>query len=96
MARATRRGVLLAESDEAIELEGNQYFPPDSVLREHLADSDQITACPWKGMASYYDIELNGETLPGAAWYYPSPSEAAAEIRDHVAFYNCCEIEITP
>ncbi len=95
MARATRRGVLLAESDEAIELEGNHYFPPDSVVREHLVDSDLTTPCPWKGIASYYDIELDGETLPGVAWYYPTPSEAASEIKDHVAFYNCCEIETT-
>ena len=96
MAKVVRRGVLLAESDDAIALEGNLYFPPNSVQRDRLADSEQTTTCPWKGLASYYDIELDGETLPGAAWYYPDPSEAAAEIKDHVAFYNCCEIEISP
>ena len=93
MARVTRRGVMLAESDDAISLEGNLYFPPDSVVREHLADSDQTTACPWKGLASYYDIELDGETLPGAAWYYPEPMEKASRIKDHIAFWKGVTVE---
>jgi len=96
MAKVTRRGVVLAESDSAIALEGNLYFPPDSLTRDHFVDSDQTTACPWKGLASYHDIAIDGETLRGVAWYYPAPSEAAAEIKDHVAFYSGCEIEITP
>jgi uncharacterized protein (DUF427 family) len=96
MAKVTRNGTVLAESDEAVALEGNLYFPPGSVAREHLAENEMTTQCPWKGEASYYDVELDGTTLPAVAWYYPDPSEAASEITDHVAFYRCCGIEITP
>ena len=72
---------------------GNHYFPPDSIRREYFRTSDQHTHCPWKGEASYYDIEVEGEVNEGAAWYYPDPKEAAAKIKDRVAFWKGVEIE---
>ena len=86
MARAVLNGTVIAESDHTVVVEGNHYFPPDTVKREYLADSALETMCPWKGTASYYDLELNGDRVQNAAWYYPSPSDEAAPIKDHVAF----------
>jgi uncharacterized protein (DUF427 family) len=87
-------GVVLAESDETVVVEGNHYFPPDSVKREYFRKSDLHTTCPWKGLASYYTIEVNGKQLKDAAWYYPEPKSAARQIKDHVAFYrNKVQIE---
>ncbi|MDX9863258.1 MAG: DUF427 domain-containing protein [Anaerolineaceae bacterium] len=87
-------GVVLAESDETVVVEGNHYFPPDSVKREYFRKSDLHTTCPWKGLASYYTIEVNGKQLKDAAWYYPEPKSAASQIKDHVAFYrNKVQIE---
>ena len=73
MAKATWNGATLAESDRCEVVEGNQYFPPDSVRREHLRDSGTHSTCPWKGVASYYDVVVDGETNRDAAWYYPAP-----------------------
>lgn len=87
MAKATINGHVLAESDEFEVVEGNVYFPPSSVKMELFKPNDSHTTCPWKGEASYYDIEVDGETLRGQAWYYPDPKSAAENIRDHVAFY---------
>lgn len=88
MATATLNGVVLAESDETVMVEGNHYFPPASVKREYFSENPKTSVCPWKGTASYYDVTVDGQTIPAAAWYYPSPKDAAAEIVDHVAFWG--------
>lgn len=88
MAQAEWNGAVLAESDETIVVEGNHYFPPQALNREYLIESSRNTTCAWKGVASYYDVEVDGERNQGAAWYYPSPSAAAADIKDHVAFWR--------
>lgn len=94
MARATWNGAVIAESDETVVVEGNHYFPPDSVNREYLVESSRHTTCPWKGVASYYDVEVDGERNPAAAWFYPTPSAAAADIKDHVAFWHGIRVEL--
>ncbi len=94
MPRAVWKGAVLAESDETIVVEGNHYFPPDSLNREHFQDSDRHTRCFWKGQASYYDVVVEGEVYSDAAWYYPMPSRAAEHIKDHVAFYGKVDIEV--
>ena len=86
--KAVFKGVLIAESDHTVVIEGNHYFPPDSVNREYLQDSDRTSTCPWKGKASYYTVSAGGDAAANAAWYYPQPKEAAAEIKDYVAFYT--------
>ncbi len=93
MARAIWNGAVLAESDRYETVEGNIYFPPESVKREYMRDSDHTTVCPWKGTASYYDIVVEGKTNPSAAWFYPEPSQAAEKIKDHVAFWKGVEID---
>ncbi len=93
--RATWNGTLLAESDQTILVEGNQYFPPGDVVSERLQPNDTHTHCPWKGDASYYDVVADRERNSGAAWYYPEPSPAASAIRDHVAFWKGVEISGT-
>ncbi|MCA9866691.1 MAG: DUF427 domain-containing protein [Anaerolineae bacterium] len=91
--KAIWNGVVLADSGDTKVVEGNYYFPPDSIRREYFRDSDRHTTCPWKGLASYYDVMVDGEVVRNAAWYYPEPKPAAAEIRDHVAFYGMVKIE---
>ena len=91
--RAVWNGVVVAESDDTVRLEGNHYFPLDSVRREFLHPSSTHTVCPWKGQASYYDVVVNGETNRDAAWFYPNPSLAAAKIAGHVAFWHGVEVE---
>lgn len=76
----------LAESSETIEVEGNHYFPPDSLNKEHFQSSSTHTTCPWKGEASYYSLIVSGEENTDAAWYYPEPKEAAKKIKSYVAF----------
>ncbi len=93
MPRALWRGVVIAESDATRVVEGNHYFPPDAVRREHLVDSALHTTCPWKGRASYYDVVVDGEQNAGAAWYYPHPKPAAAEIAGYVAFWRGVTVE---
>ena len=93
MPQAVWRDVVLAESDETVVVEGNHYFPPDSVNREFLTENTRHTVCPWKGVASYYDVVVNGDINPAAAWFYPEPSAAAAEIKDHVAFWHGVRVE---
>jgi uncharacterized protein (DUF427 family) len=92
MARATWNGVVIAESDRYEMVEGNVYFPPDAVKREYLRDTATHTVCPWKGTASYYDVVVDGKANPDAAWYYPAPFDAAASIRDHVAFWKGVQV----
>ena len=93
MPRATWNNVVLAESDDTVVVENNHYFPPGSLNREYFEESSQQSTCPWKGVASYYDVVVDGQRNAGAAWYYPSPKEAAAQIRDHVAFWKGVKVE---
>ena len=85
--------VELADSGRTIEVEGNQYFPPDSIKQEYFKPSATQTVCPWKGTASYYDVEVNGKRNPGAAWYYPEPKPAASQIKGYVAFWKGVKVE---
>ena len=88
MPRALWKGAILAESDRTIVVEGNHYFPPDAIRRAYFAESAAYTTCPWKGVASYYDVVVDGKTNAGAAWYYPAPKAAAAQIKGYVAFWR--------
>jgi len=94
MAKATWNGIVLAESDSTVVVEGNQYFPPESVKREFFTESKTHTTCPWKGLASYYSVVVNGQTNPDAAWYYPVPKDAAKEITGYVAFWKGVSVEV--
>ena len=93
MPKATWKGAVLAESAHCEVVEGNQYFPPDSIRREYLRASETHTVCPWKGTASYYDVVVDGQANKDAAWYYPQPKDAAKQIKDHVSFWHGVEIE---
>lgn len=86
--KAIWNGVVLAESNQPIIVEGNYYFPPDSVRREYLRDSATHTTCVWKGVASYYDVVVGDQVNKDAAWYYPAPKEAARHITNYVAFWK--------
>jgi uncharacterized protein (DUF427 family) len=93
MAKAIWNDVVLAESDQTEIVEGNHYFPPDSVNHQYLRKSDTNTTCPWKGVASYYDVVVKDKVNEGAAWYYPSPKPAAENITDYVAFWRGVRVE---
>jgi len=88
MPKAMWNGAVLAESDNTIVVEGNHYFPPESLNEEYFAQSPATSRCPWKGTASYYDVVVDGKSNRGAAWYYQDPSPAAADIKDRVAFWR--------
>ena len=88
MMRAIWNGTVLAESDDTVVVEGNHYFPLESLQREHFRDSDLHSVCPWKGTASYYDVVVGDAVNAGAAWYYPTPKPAAQEIAGRVAFWK--------
>ncbi len=90
--KAVWNGVTLAESDDTVVVESNHYFPADSIAADYFRDSDTHTTCPWKGEASYKTIEVAGRSNPDAAWYYPAPKDAAAEIKDRYAFWRGVEI----
>ena len=90
--RATWNGQVLAEGDETIVIEGNHYFPPESIAREFFKNSDESSVCPWKGVASYYDLAVGDARNPGAAWYYPEPKDAAKEIAGYVAFWRGVDV----
>jgi len=92
MTTASYQGVLLAESDRCIVVEGHHYFPPAAVNHRHLVPSDSHTTCHWKGIASYYHVTVGSHLRRDAAWYYPDPSPAAELIKDHIAFGNDVEI----
>lgn len=92
MATATINGVTVAESDETVIVEGNHYFPPASVKLEYFRESDHTTVCSWKGTASYFDIDIEGQVATNVAWYYPDPKDAAADITGHVAFYSAVTV----
>jgi uncharacterized protein (DUF427 family) len=93
MPRALWKGTVIAESDKYEVVEGNVYFPPDAIRREHFKDSDTHTVCGWKGTASYYTVSVDGEENKDAAWYYPEPKPAAANIKDHIAFWRGVTVE---
>ncbi|MBW8057779.1 MAG: DUF427 domain-containing protein [candidate division NC10 bacterium] len=93
MPKAIWNGAVLAESDQCQVVEGNSYFPPESINRQYVKESTKHTTCPWKGEASYYDIVVEGQVNKEAAWYYPSPKEAAQHITDHVAFWKGVTVE---
>jgi len=91
--KATWKGAVLAESEETVVVEGNHYFPAESIKREHFRESATHTTCPWKGLASYYDVLVGDEVNADAAWYYPEPKDAAKEIKDRVAFWRGVRVE---
>lgn len=93
MARATWNAVVLAEGDNYEVVEGNVYFPPESVKWEYFKRTDKHTTCPWKGVASYYDLEAGGKVNRDAVWTYPEPKEAAKNIKGHVAFGDDVKVE---
>ncbi len=93
MPKAHWNGATLAMSDRCEVVENNYYFPPESLRREYLKDSETHTTCPWKGLASYFDVVVNGKRNRDAAWYYPEPKPAAKKIKDHVAFGKGVVIE---
>jgi uncharacterized protein (DUF427 family) len=91
--KATWNGKVLAESDDTVVVEGNHYFPAASIKREHFRESDKQTTCPWKGVASYYDVVVGDQVNKDAAWYYAEPKDAAKEIKDRVAFWRGVNVE---
>ncbi|HCU57065.1 MAG TPA: hypothetical protein DF984_02365 [Anaerolineaceae bacterium] len=93
MKKAVWNGKVIAESDQTKVIEGNNYFPPESVRQVYLKETDYHTTCPWKGKASYYNVLVDGEINRNAAWYYPEPKEAASEIKGYVAFWNGVKVE---
>jgi len=92
MTTATWNGVVIAESDDIVTVEGNAYFPLESVRDGVLRPSATHSVCPWKGTASYYDLEVEGRVNKDAVWYYPTPKDAAKEIRGRVAFWHGVEV----
>lgn len=93
MAKAIWNGAVLAESDRCETVEGNYYFPPDAINKEYFKDSSTHTTCGWKGVASYYTIEVDGKVNPDAAWYYPTPKDAAKNITGYIAFWKGVKVE---
>ena len=92
--RAIWNNEVIAESDSTVVIEGNHYFPENSIKKEYFKQSDTHTTCPWKGEASYYSLEVKGEENSDAAWYYPETSELAKNIKGHVAFWKGVSVEI--
>lgn len=90
--KAIWNGKVIAESDDIVNVEGNSYFPSESIKQEYLSHSDTHTVCHWKGTASYYDIVVDGKVNKDAAWYYPTPSELAASIQGRIAFWRGVEV----
>jgi uncharacterized protein (DUF427 family) len=86
--KATWNGAVLAQSEDTVVVEGNHYFPVDSLNKELFVESSTHSNCPWKGIASYYSVSVDGKTNADAAWYYPEPKEAAKQIKGHVAFWK--------
>ncbi|MBD2104443.1 DUF427 domain-containing protein [Leptolyngbya sp. FACHB-261] len=93
MAKATWNGVVVAESDRFEVVENNYYFPPDAIKSEYFKPSNTHTTCPWKGVASYYTIEVDGKANPDAAWYYPTAKTAAKNIEGYIAFWKGVKVE---
>ncbi len=93
MAKAIWNGVILAESERTVVIEGNHYFPPESVRRQYLRDSPTHTTCGWKGVASYYTVAVDGKENKDAAWFYPTPKPAATEIAGYIAFWRGVKVK---
>ena len=93
MAKATWNGVVLAESNDTVMVEGNHYFPLSSINKEFFQSNSRTSVCPWKGTASYFDIVVDGQTNAGAAWHYPHPKDGAEQITDRVAFWRGVVVE---
>lgn len=91
--QATWNGAVLAESDQTIVVEGNHYFPPQAINREFFRENSKHTTCPWKGVASYYDVVVDEQVNPGGAWYYPTAKPAAKQIENYVAFWQGIRVE---
>jgi uncharacterized protein (DUF427 family) len=91
--KAVWKNVILAESNDTVIVEGNHYFPPAAVNLQYLRPSDTHTTCPWKGLASYYHIDVDGELNKDAAWYYPDPKDAAKNIEAYVAFWKGVQVK---
>ncbi|WP_280398254.1 DUF427 domain-containing protein [Nocardia carnea] len=96
MIRAVWNGAVLAESPHTVRVEGNHYFPPESLHRRYFGDSRTKTLCPWKGVAHYYTVTVGEAVNPDAGWYYPNPSPLARRIKNHVAFGNGVEVSGEP
>lgn len=93
MPKAIWNGTVLAESDRTEVVESNHYFPPDTLNKDYFKESDKHTSCPWKGTASYYDIQVDGQINKDAAWYYPTAKEKAKNIEGYVAFWKGVKVE---
>ncbi len=93
MVKATWQGKTLAESDQTVVVEGNHYFPADTIKQEYFQPSATHTTCSWKGLASYYTVAVDGQVNPDAAWYYPEPKEAAANVKGYVAFWRGVQVK---
>ncbi|MFY0651574.1 MAG: DUF427 domain-containing protein [Cyclobacteriaceae bacterium] len=90
--KAIWNGAVIAESDDTLVVENNHYFPVEAVKEEYLKNSEKHTVCPWKGTASYYSLEVDGKENKDAAWYYPTPSELAKNIKNYIAFWKGVEV----
>lgn len=90
--RAVWNNKIIAESDNTIVVEGNHYFPEDAIKKEYFKESDTKSTCPWKGLASYYDVKIGDKVNKDAAWYYRDPKSAASNIKDHVAFWKGVQV----
>jgi uncharacterized protein (DUF427 family) len=90
--KAVWNGAVLAQSEDTVVVEGNHYFPANSINADLFEDSSTHSVCPWKGEASYKTVVVDGERNPDAAWYYPQPKDAAAQIKDHFAFWHGVEV----
>lgn len=93
MPKAVWNGTVIAESDQTEVVEGNHYFPAESVHREYLRESEKTTECSWKGTANYYDVVVGDDVNSDAAWYYASPKPDAENIKNHVAFWKGVQVE---
>jgi uncharacterized protein (DUF427 family) len=90
--KAIWNGVVIADSNKTIIIEGNHYFPPESVRSEYFVNSDTHSTCPWKGLASYKSLNVKGSVNKDAVWFYPEPKDAAKQIRGYFAFWKGVEI----
>ena len=94
MPKAIWNGAVLAESDKCVVVENNQYFHPDAINKEYFKDSNTHTTCPWKGVASYYSVEVDGQVNKDAAWYYPTAKDRAKNIEGYIAFWKGVKVEV--
>ncbi|MBD1940010.1 DUF427 domain-containing protein [Microcoleus sp. FACHB-68] len=93
MPKAVWNGTVIAESDQGQVVEGNYYFPPDAIKQQYFKESNTHTTCPWKGVASYYNVEVEGQVNKDAAWYYPQAKDAAKNIEGYIAFWRGVKVE---